>query len=50
VWRGMAHRIRTFLGSSNLVSGNLQAVARRHRALYDALALRKRAAAVSRHL
>ena len=45
MWRGMAHRIRTFLGSSNLVSGNLQAVARRHRALYAALALRKRAAA-----
>jgi DNA-binding GntR family transcriptional regulator len=45
VWRGMAHRIRTFLGSSNLVSGSLQMVAGRHRELYAALALRKRAAA-----
>ncbi len=45
MWRGMAHRVRTFLGSSNLASGNLQTVARRHRALYAALATRKNAAA-----
>jgi DNA-binding GntR family transcriptional regulator len=43
VWRGMARRIQTFLGSSNLASGNLQAVAGRHRAIYLALAARKRA-------
>jgi DNA-binding GntR family transcriptional regulator len=43
VWRGMARRIRTFLGSSNLASGNLSVVAARHRAIYRALAARKRA-------
>jgi DNA-binding GntR family transcriptional regulator len=41
VWRGMQRRIRAFLASSNWVSGNLEAVAQRHRAILRALASRK---------
>ena len=41
VWRGMQRRIRAFMASSNWVSGNLAAVAERHRAILRALASRK---------
>jgi DNA-binding GntR family transcriptional regulator len=41
VWRGMQRRIRAFLASSNWVSGDLEAVAQRHRAILRALASRK---------
>jgi len=41
VWKGMQRRIRAFLASSNWVSGNLQAVTQRHRAILRALASRK---------
>jgi DNA-binding GntR family transcriptional regulator len=41
VWRGMQRRIRAFQASSNWVSGNLPAVAQRHRAIVRALASRK---------
>jgi len=41
VWRGMQQRIRAFQASSNWVSGNLPAVAQRHRAILRALASRK---------
>jgi DNA-binding GntR family transcriptional regulator len=37
VWRGMQRRIRAFQASSNWVSGNLPAVAQRHRAILRAL-------------
>ena len=39
-WRGMERRIRAFLASPNLANDNLQAVARWHRAIFKALALR----------
>lgn len=39
-WRGMERRIRAFLASTNLANDNLQAVARWHRAIFKALALR----------
>jgi DNA-binding FadR family transcriptional regulator len=45
VWRGMQRRIRAFLASSNWVSGDLEAVAQRHRAILRALASRKLSAA-----
>ncbi len=45
VWSSMARRIRTFLGTSNVVSGNLPEVAARHRVIYRALAARKRSEA-----
>jgi DNA-binding GntR family transcriptional regulator len=41
VWKGMQRRIRAFQASSNWVSGNLPAVARRHRAILRALESRK---------
>jgi len=41
VWRGMQRRIRAFQASSNWVSGNLSAVAQRHRAILRTLASRK---------
>ena len=41
VWKGMQRRIRAFLASSNWVSGDLPAVARRHRAILRGLASRK---------
>jgi DNA-binding GntR family transcriptional regulator len=37
VWRGMQRRIRAFQASANWVSGNLAAVAQRHRAILRAL-------------
>jgi DNA-binding GntR family transcriptional regulator len=37
VWRGMQRRIRAFQASANWVSGNLPAVAQRHRAIVRAL-------------
>lgn len=38
-WRGMQRRIRAFVASTNLANGDLQAVARRHRTIFKALAL-----------
>jgi DNA-binding GntR family transcriptional regulator len=40
-WKGMQRRIRAFQASSNWVSGDLQGVAARHRAILRALASRK---------
>ncbi len=41
VWKGMQRRIRAFQSSSNWASGNLPAVAQRHRAIFRALESRK---------
>ncbi len=41
IWKGMQRRIRAFQASSNWVSGNLAAVAERHRAILRALESRK---------
>ena len=40
-WKSMQRRIRAFQGSSNWVSGDLEAVARRHRVILQALVSRK---------
>jgi DNA-binding GntR family transcriptional regulator len=45
VWRGMQRRIRAFLASSNWASGDLDAVAERHRAILRGLASRRLASA-----
>lgn len=40
-WRGMQRRIRAFVASTNLVTDNLQRVARLHRAILEALVSRR---------
>ncbi|MEK7204229.1 MAG: FCD domain-containing protein, partial [candidate division NC10 bacterium] len=39
-WRGMQRRTRAFVASTNLANDNLHVVARRHRAIFNALASR----------